>query len=210
MVEPIHSRRAQWTWLAAAGLAVVAVPAFAAEPVNPTPTTVSELVVTATKALSELTVTAKAQCLSPDGGAGRAERPRVVNVFPARGAVVRPGLLVVRVTFDRPMACQGTFDAAPPLPNPCPGARRDMLLSYDRKTVRTVCQVEAARQYGFTLGQDPNAPTFIGLDGLPAAPARITFSTSTEPEVTGVCEALAEDAVTAAQLRSRRVCGARP
>jgi hypothetical protein len=134
-----------------------------------------------------------------------------VGVFPARGAVVRPGLLVVRVTFDRPMACEGTFDAAPPLTDPCPGRQRDMLLSYDRKTVRTVCMVEAAAQYGFTLGQNPYGRTFIGLDGLPAAPVRITFSTSSEPAVSDVCEALAEDAVTAAQLRARgKSCGAAP
>ena len=108
------------------------------------------------------------------------------------------------------MACEGHFDAAPPLPNPCNGAVQ-MLLSYDRRTVRTVCQVEAGRQYGFSLGQDPMAKTFIGLTGLPAMPARITFSTSSGPAISTVCEALAEDAEIAADLRRRdKACAIAP
>ncbi len=194
-------------WLGLATAAVFATPAFAAPP--PAGATVSELVIVATKTVSDLTVTAKMKCLKPQSANGRGERPSVASVFPARGSVVRPGLLVVRVTFDRPMACEGTFDAAPPLANPCPGERREMLLSYDRRTVRAVCLVEPGTAYGFTLGQDPNAPTFLGLDGgLPAQPARITFTTSSEPAVTDVCEALTQDATTAAQLKARgKGCG---
>ncbi|MBS0362744.1 MAG: hypothetical protein JSR98_15315 [Proteobacteria bacterium] len=195
----------RWTLsLSAVGLAAAcAAPALAAEPARaPAAPTVSELVVTATKMVSELTVTAKARCLPPKSEE-RAERPKVVRSFPARGAVVRPGLLVVTVTFDRPMACEGRFDAAPPLPNPCPGDVQTMLLSYDRRTIRTACVVEPGREYGFTLGQDPTGDTFIGLTGLPAQPARITFSTSNDPAVSDVCEALAEDAETAGEMRRR-------
>jgi hypothetical protein len=185
---------------AACGLGFsMAGPSRAAEP--PT-STVSELVVTATRAVSELTVTAEAKCLAPERGAERAERPKMVSSFPRRGTVVSPGLLVVKVTFDRPMACEGRFDASPPLPNPCPGAGR-MLLSYDRRTVRTVCVVEPGRQYGFSLGEDPLGNTFIGLTGLPAMPAKITFSTSAGRTISSVCEALAEDAETAADMRRR-------
>lgn len=171
-------------------------------PQTPSPT-VSELVVIATKAVSELTVTGKPRCLSAGGGGPRADRPKVVDVFPARGAVVRPGLLMVRVTFDQPMTCEGRFDPVPSLPDPCPGATREMLLSYDRRTVRTVCVVEPGTKYGFSLGQDPTAPTFIGLAGLPAAPATVSFSTADGPLVTDVCQAMAQDAVTAADLQRR-------
>ena len=178
--------------------------------VPPAPT-VSALVVTASKTVSELTVTAKLRCLPPEPGLARAERPRVVSSFPARGAEVRPGLLVVRVTFDQPMACAGAFDAAPPLPNPCPGAARQMLLSYDRRTVRTVCAVEPGVRYGLSLGQDPNAETFLGLAGLPAAPSKILFTTTTGPAVSEVCEALAQDPQTVAELRRRgKACADAP
>jgi hypothetical protein len=196
----------RWPAVALA-IGLAAGPALAA-PVPSPPPSVSELVVTANRTVSELTVTAKARCLPPQDGMERAERPRVVSSFPARGAVVRPGLLVVRVTFDRPMACTGTFDPAPPLENPCPGPSREMLLSFDRRTVRTVCVVGPGRSYGVSLGETPTGNTFLGLAGLPTAPARIAFSTSDGPAVADVCEGLAEDAWTATVLAERgKTCG---
>jgi hypothetical protein len=168
------------------------------------PVTVSELVVTATKTVAELTVTAPTQCLGPDKMPTRMERPTVVSTFPKRGDVVRPGLLVVRVTFDRPMACDGSFTPDPPLPDPCPGADRTMLLSYDRRTVRTVCMVEPGAQYGLWVSRDPAAQSFVGLAGLPSLPYRLNFSTSSEAPIATVCDALEEDEVTARQIRARR------
>ncbi len=192
----------------------VSVPASAAEPDRPRPApegaTVSELTITASKMVSELTVTGKVRCLQPDKWSGHGGRPKLVAVFPARGSTVRPGLLVVRLTFDQPMACAGGLDASPPLVNPCPGAERQMLLSYDRRTVRTVCVVEPQTQYGFSLGVDPNAKTFTGLGGLPVEVAKIGFATSAGPPVADICEALSEDAETAAQLkRNGRSCEGR-
>jgi hypothetical protein len=130
-----------------------------------------------------------------------------VSSFPAKGAQVRPGLLVVRLTFDQPMACAGTVEAAPPLPNPCPGASRQLLLSLDRRTIRTVCEVEAGASYGLSVGQDPMGPTFLGLSGLPAEPSKIAFSTSAGPAVVAACEALVEDPETGAALaRNGKSC----
>jgi hypothetical protein len=189
----------------AAGL--LAAQAWAAPP-PPAGVTVSELVIEASKTVSELTVTAKPKCLKPQVGAMNPTRPKVVDVFPARGAVVRPGLLVVRVTFDQPMACEGRLDPDPPLADPCPGILHDMLLSYDRKTVRTVCMVEPGTKYGFAVGQDPNAPTFVGVAGLPVVSAKIGFETSAGPLVTDVCQALGEDSRTAQEMkRSGKTCG---
>jgi len=189
------------TRLALAGVALAAAPGRAAEP----PATVSELVITASKTVSELLVTGRMRCLAPDYGAAAGKTPpKVVSAFPARGAEVRPGLLVVRVTFDQPMTCAGRFDPTPALADPCPGQVRDMLLSYDRRTVRTVCMVEPGVQYGLSLGEDPNSPTaFLGLAGLPAAPARLNFTTSAGPVISDVCEALSQDPVTAADLARR-------
>ena len=191
-------------------VALAAVPAWAAPPPPPPAAggTVSELTVTASRMVSELTVTAKAKCKPPESGASHATRPKVVDAYPARGAVERPGLLVVRVTFDQPMACEGRFDPIPPLANPCPGVLHDMLLSYDRRTVRTVCTVEPGMKYGFAVGQDPNAPTFIGLTGLPAEAVKVAFETSDGPLVTDVCQALSEDSQTAQDLKRRgKACG---
>lgn len=191
--------------LAMAGL-LSAAPHLAGAAPKPNPAeanTVSELVVTAIKTVSELTVTAPIKCLGPDKSPERADRPRVVSSYPAKGATVRPGLLVVRLTFNLPMACDGTFTRAPPLHEPCPGSPRQMLLSYDRRTVRTVCIVEAATRYGLQISEDPTGASFMGLSGLPSFPYRLDFSTSAEPAVTTVCAALAEDAYTARQMRER-------
>lgn len=168
----------------------------------PKATTVSELVVTATKSVAELTVTAKAQCLPPQV-AERATRPKVVSSFPQKGQVVRPGLLVIRVTFDQPMACSGVFTPDAPREDPCPGERREMLLSLDRRTVRTVCIVEAGKPYGAWVTRDPVAHSFVGLGGLPSEAYRLAFTTSDAPPVNFICEALLEDDETAPQVRAR-------
>lgn|GEM_PF-3037508 len=183
-------------------LAAIFQPALALAAPPPEPS-VSELVITASKMVSELTVTAALKCLEPEHSGRPAQRPRVVSTFPARGATVSPGLLVVRVTFDQPMACEGRFEKTGSLSNPCPGDVNQMLLSFDRRTVRTICLVEPGREYGFSIGQDPTSNTFVGLTGLPAAPARVAFSTSAAAPISGVCEALAEDLETAADLRRR-------
>jgi hypothetical protein len=197
--------------IGALALSVLAL-AAAPPPAKADDATVSELIVTASKTVSELTVTAKLKCLAPDTNGGRADRPKVVSSYPAKGAVVPPGLLIVRVTFNQPMACDGGFVRDPPLENPCPGEGREMLLSYDRKTVRTVCIVAPNTRYGLAMSRDPvDGASFLGLSGLPSLPYRLDFTTSAEPVVASVCEALAQDAETARQIRARRPldCAAR-
>jgi hypothetical protein len=199
-------RRTDWRGLGAA-LAIVAagLPAAAAPKPGPADaTTVSELIVTASKEVSEFTVTAKIKCLQPDSTMYRTNRPKVASSFPARGAVVRPGLLVVRVTFDQPMTCDGFFLGAPPKLDPCPGSPQQMLMSYDRRTIRIVCLVEPNAEYGLALSPDPNGKTFVGMSGLPSYSYQLDFATSEGPTVTTVCDALSEDETTAAQIRARR------
>jgi hypothetical protein len=165
---------------------------------------VSELVVEAARTVSELTVSPAIKCLPPERMPGRAERPKVVSSYPAKDSVVRPGIVIVRVTFDQPMACYGLFTNDPRLLNPCPGSPQQMLLSLDRRTVRTVCVVEPNAQYGLWLSREPDAGAFIGLGGLPSMPYRMTFTTATQPVVRTVCDALVEDEESARQIRQRR------
>ena len=124
-------------------------------------------------------------CVSapPEGVKGR---PRVVATFPARGAVVRPGLVVVRVTFDQPMSCDASFDGTSDLPNPCPGRWREATLSQDRRSFRTVCEVRSGARYRLTLR------SFRNTHGL-AIPLDVIVSTSGAASVATVREALAED-----------------
>ena len=194
-------------------VAIGALPAVAAPKPGPADAaTVSELIVTASKEVSELTVTAKLKCLSPDPAYYRNKRAAVVSSYPAKGAVVRPGLLVVRVTFDQPMTCDGFFLGAPSRLNPCPASPQQMLLSYDRRTVRIVCVVQPGAEYGLSLSPDPNGKTFVGMSGLPSLRYQLDFATSEGPAVATVCEALSQDATTAQQIRARRPldCGSPP
>ena len=170
---------------------------------SPPSSSVSELVVEAARTVSELTVSPAIKCLAPDRMPERAERPKVVSSYPAKDTVVRPGLLILRVTFDQPMACYGLFTNYPGLLNPCPGSPQKMLLSLDRRTVRTVCIVAPDTRYGLWLSQEPDGRSFVGLRGLPSMPYRMTFATSAQPAVRTVCDALAADEDGARQIRRR-------
>lgn len=121
-----------------------------------------------------------------NGSQQNKNRPKVVATFPADGAVVRPGVVVVRVTFDQPMACDASFDGVSDLPNPCPGRWREATLSQDRLSFRTVCEVKANTRYRMTLH------SFRNSHGL-AIPADITFSTSGSAPIVTIRQALAED-----------------
>ncbi len=120
------------------------------------------------------------------GPAKNKSRPRVVATFPADGSVVRPGVVVVRVTFDQPMACDASFDGTSDLPNPCPGRWREVTISQDRRSFRTVCEVKADARYRLTLH------SFRNSRGL-AIPAEATFSTSGAAPIATIQQALAED-----------------
>jgi hypothetical protein len=182
--------------LAALGVAALSAPALA-EPPKAVAPTVSELVVQAAKTVSELTVTATQKCLEPTSDEMARIRPRVVATFPASGAIVKPGLVVIRLTFDQPMACEGRLENSVSLHNPCPDKAQTMVVSFDRRTIRTVCLLDPGVRYGFSIGRDPMSNTFRGMaGGLPVEYARVSFTTSDDPP-------LMEDAETAADLRRK-------
>jgi len=190
--------------VSAAVLALLAAQALAA-PKPDTGNTVSELTVTASKTVEELTVTAPKKCLTPlKGGAWWTRGPKIVSTFPAKDAVIPPGVVVLRVTFDKPMACAGAFGDDPPLHNPCPGRLQHMLLSYDRLTVRTACVVEPSTSYGAWISNTGDGADFISLTGASSSQYELRFSTSAAAPVTTVCEALTEDEDTAREIRKRR------
>ncbi len=126
------------------------------------------------------------------GGGGVAGQPHVVNVFPAKGAVVRPGIVVVRVTYDRPMSCDASFGGGSDLPNPCPGNWREVTISQDGRSFRTVCEVAPNSRYRLLLR------SFKSEDNVLAAPYDVSFSTSGAALVGTIREALAEDVGAAA------------
>ena len=183
--------------------AAAAILALATSAVAAKPATLEELGVTAPTTIAELTVNANLKCAAPDPMGNPGDRPRVVSSYPARGAVVRPGLLVLRVTFDKPMACAGRFASHPAWPSPCSAGEQKMLLSYDRKTVRITCATAADAHYGLAANRELQGDVFLGVAGLPAQALALEFTTSAGPPVASVCGALAQDAWTVRQLAAR-------
>ena len=110
---------------------------------KPEPTELSGLTVTVRRPtpLSDVTVTLP-KCppaRSPAEAEGPA--PKLLSAYPAREATVRRGIVILRLTFDRPMTCEGLLDLAAGYPNPCPAPLTNPLFSRDRRTFLTVCVV---------------------------------------------------------------------
>ncbi len=113
--------------------------------------------------------------------------PRLVSTFPEKGAKVRPGVMVLRLTFDRPMTCIGLLDTDGMLPNPCPAPLSEPMISRDRRTFLTVCMIMENRRYGMRLHR------FMSLAGHTANVSELVFDTSTAAPASTVGEALVQD-----------------
>jgi hypothetical protein len=113
--------------------------------------------------------------------------PRLVSTFPEKGAKVRPGVMVLRLTFDRPMTCIGLLDAEGMLLNPCPAPLVEPMISHDRRTFLTVCMTVENHRYGMRLHR------FMSLAGHTADVSDLEFETSTAAPAATVGEALVED-----------------
>jgi hypothetical protein len=146
--------------------------------------------------VEELSVLGAAKCLQPRKDP-LAPPPRIVSTFPASGAVVRPGVLVLRVTFDQPMSCKGFFAAAAEARSPCPVDTQYWVLSFDRRTIRTVCRTDLSSHYGLRVSdrslRDDSLTTFVSLAGKRLAPYVLTFDTSSDAPINTAGESLAQD-----------------
>ncbi len=140
----------------------------------------------------ELTITSRAACLEPKHDPTMPP-PHVVSTFPARGAVVRPGMIYVRATFDEPMSCRGFFAAIARMRSPCSQARQNWVLSFDRKTIRTLCYAEPSSAYGLRVSAEPKEARFVSLAGRDLEPYDVTFTTSAGPLVQTTGDAIDQD-----------------
>lgn len=173
-------------------LALTAAPAWADD--DPA-TIVSELTVTArprATPLSGVEVAPPKVCLPPRSPPDKGvPPPKLVSTYPAKGQVVRPGLLVVRLSFDLPMACKGSLGARLLNPDPCgQGGVQSWRVSYDRKNLRILCTVKPGKRYSLWVNRN-TAEDFQGLGGLRPEAAELSFSVSEEAPVATVAEAVA-------------------
>jgi hypothetical protein len=108
--------------------------------------------------------------------------PKVIRTMPAPGSTVRPGAMVLSVTFDQPMACAANLSNSP-FPLPCPGGAGVVIMTPDRHTLTTVCQVEAGASYSMPLVD------FISAGGVKSARYDLAFTTSTDAPIANAGEA---------------------
>jgi hypothetical protein len=99
-------------------------------------------------------------------------QPKVAATFPADGATIAAGDLVIKVQFDQPMiAGRWSF-------GPAPGGAFPVCLSTprllaDKRTFVLLCQVKAGAAYAVTLGGPPG---FGAQGGRDMAPQVLKFS----------------------------------
>ncbi|HEY4029470.1 MAG TPA: hypothetical protein VGM25_03945 [Caulobacteraceae bacterium] len=161
-------------WTAAAAVAGPAAAQTMMSPMEVRPATPNDLI------NQSLPQGARA-CL--DGKSRPGPAPKVVRIMPAPGSVVRPGAMVLSVTFDRAMACTANL-ADSRFPIPCPGGDSAVMISPDRRTLTTVCVVEAGAAYSMPLVD------FVGGDGVKSERYDLLFTTSTDTPVADVLQAM--------------------
>lgn len=168
-------------------------PAQAAAPPSQEPSTeVSGVTVRAHRTPHVSAVTVKANwCPAPDRERYPAEQPpSVVSSHPGPGAVVPPGVLVVRLTFDQPMACYWAVTTDSEDDDPCTPSGAWELPG--RRVFRMRCRLRPSTSYvihfGAVQGHD-----FFGMSDRKAEPYSLSFSTSADPPVRALSDALAAD-----------------
>jgi hypothetical protein len=156
-------------------------PADAAPPPAAANTTVSGVIVTARRptTVSGVTVVAQGWCPQPDPSRYPADHdPKVVDSYPAEGAVVPPGAASVRVSFDSPMTCDWDVTIDGGLDDPC--AKAGAWALPGRRTFVTRCTLEPKTRYVFHFRRNEGLG-FVGLSGRTAQGFDLTFDTSDAP-----------------------------
>lgn len=117
--------------------------------------------------------------------------PRLAASFPAPGAQVGAGALVIKLVFDQPMAADG-WSYGPAEGGDFPTCLAKPRLLADRRTFALLCSVAAHRTYAIAINP---APAFAGASGRLARPDSLTFST-TDTQVLGLHDALEQAGLT--------------
>ena len=100
--------------------------------------------------------------------------PRVVATSPAPGAVVAPGPLILRVTFDRPMR-PGSYSFVQVSGDTYPECGTNLPeMSSDRRTFTLHCTVREGRSYEIWFNSPPYM-NFKSDEGIAAEPFQLKF-----------------------------------
>ena len=123
----------------------------------------------AAPALAQVPVPAPAPCVG-------AKAACVVSTSPANGSRGAPGSTILRVTFDRPVRQDGFSITNAPGGAPPQVAGQPRFLA-DGRTFELPLALQPGMTYALSINSETHR-NFRGLDGAPAIPLSITFSTT--------------------------------
>jgi hypothetical protein len=151
--------------------------------------------------LSGVEVDDPVRCLPPRQPADKTvPAPKLVSTYPANGKTVKPGYIVLRLTFDLPMACRGSVSTdllsvcgstalAPGIGIPTQVWRQ----TFDRRTLLILCKLKPKTYYEMGVNRDKIWEHFQGLSGREPHAGRFAFGTSDTPPVMTVTDLVDRD-----------------
>jgi hypothetical protein len=142
--------------------------------------------------------------------------PKLVSTYPTNGQTVAPGYIVLRLTFDLPMACRGSVSTdllsvcvstalAPGIGIPTQVWRQ----TFDRRTLLILCKLKPKTYYEMGVNRDKIWEHFQGLSGREPHAGRFAFGTSDAPPVMTVAGLVDRDPELGAAIKRAEGSGAR-
>ncbi len=117
--------------------------------------------------------------------------PAVVSTFPANGATVSPGLLVLRVSYDARMFDE-SWSYVTSLRGLYPECADTPRLLDDRKSFALICRTMPSKTYAVWFNRGPY-DNFISAGRRAAKPYELQFKTSDGDAVWTLKDAMAQD-----------------
>jgi hypothetical protein len=151
--------------------------------------------------LEGLIVSAPRSCPSPRSPPDEdAPQPKLVSTYPADGQTVQPGYLVLRLTFDQPMACRGSLPQY--LLAACYADDKETWHeSVDKRSLLILCNLSPNSRYAVSI--NVRIPEhFRALSGREPETGQLSFHTSGTPPITTEADLIGRDPQLVALLRA--------
>ncbi len=117
--------------------------------------------------------------------------PRVQSTFPAAGARITPGLLVLRVTYDTKMRPDG-WSYAREKGAEYPDCAESPRLLDDGRSFVLICRTLPGKRYSVWFNRPPLGD-FASMGRRPAVPFELSFATTDEEPIRTLPEAMKAD-----------------
>lgn len=131
---------------------------------------------------------AQATEVSPVTVVPAGEPPKVVSSYPAAGGAVKPGVLVLKLTFDQKMLKTG-FDIAAAEGGQAPACLKTPRLLNDGKSFVLLCTTAPGAKYALALNSGAKGG-FANIGETRAARTELSFTTTDTDPVRSIPEAM--------------------